>query len=103
MCRSFWYNLPVPPHYQNYQAVLDAFNTAFGEGGDGSVSDHRSTGCGIAAMFIADAHGRGRRVLGGRRGRRTAGRGRGSGRGGRGYVHEGGRDGMERRRCGRFM
>jgi hypothetical protein len=44
------HSLPAPPLYQNWQAVLDAFDAAFAEGGDGSVSGHSSTGRGLVAI-----------------------------------------------------
>ena len=57
------HGLPAPPHYQNHSVVLDAFNASFGEGGDGSFSDHSCTVCGIAVMVVVDFHGRCGKVL----------------------------------------
>ena len=51
-------SLPAPPHYQNCKAVLDAFSAVIGEGENGSVLGHGSTGRNIASMVIVDADGR---------------------------------------------
>ena len=43
-------------------SVLDDFNTAVGNGGDGSISGYGITGCVIATANTVDNHGRAEKV-----------------------------------------